>query len=734
MTNFYPVIMCGGAGTRLWPASRPSRPKQFLPLSGNRSLFQETALRVAPLASGDAVMLVIGGVSHRDFILNQLEQVGLTAQVLLEPEARDSAAAMAAAAAWTIREDPSGVNVFVASDHHIPDAEAFQSAVRQAGSAATEGRIVTLGVKPRSPTSAYGYIAPSGAGLSNVKAFVEKPDAEAARHYVEEGYLWNSGNFVVSAQTLIDELRSSASAVEAAVQAALPIQTGRAVATLGASFGSAPKISIDYAVMERTRLASVLPVDFDWSDLGAWDSVAATGEGDVGSHVFEDAENCLVRAPDGVMVAAVGVKNLAVVVEDDAVLVCDLARSQDVKKVVERLKITSPQHLDFGPAATESLPDGAGRMARWLRQAALPLWGTLGQDEDGGFRELIGFDGLPVASVRRARVQPRQIHVFSEAGRLGWRGPWKRAVALGLQRLNEGYVRDDGRLRATLSEEGQPLDERAKVYDQAFLLFALAACADIEACEQRAIDLRDKLLSDVDAMGGFIEQDERPYQSNPHMHLLEACLAWEAAGADKGWTALADRLVDLASRCFIDADGGFVREFFDANWSPAEGDDGSLAEPGHQFEWAWLLARYAAARQNDGAMHMARRLYDFGLKGVEPRRQVAVDALNADGSIRSLRARLWPQTEWLKAALILAEHADDGERARYLRDAARAQRAIWLYLTPEGLWHDKCLATGEFIDEPAPASSFYHIMGAFSQLRSSLPVLYPNDLLDLRLG
>ena len=140
MIAIYPVIMCGGAGTRLWPASRPSRPKQFIPLSGNRSLFQETVLRVAPLAEAGQ-LIVVGGVAHRSAILEQLEEVGVSAQVLLEPEARDSAAAMAAAAAWTERLNPQGVNVFVASDHHIPDHEGFQTAVRRACEAATTGRI-----------------------------------------------------------------------------------------------------------------------------------------------------------------------------------------------------------------------------------------------------------------------------------------------------------------------------------------------------------------------------------------------------------------------------------------------------------------------------------------------------------------------------------------------------------------------------------------------------------------
>ncbi|WP_295708401.1 AGE family epimerase/isomerase [uncultured Brevundimonas sp.] len=735
MMKLFPVIMCGGSGTRLWPASRPSRPKQFIPLSGNRSPFQETAMRVAPLATNGGRLLVVGGVAHRDAILSQLDAVGIEAQVLLEPEPRDSAPAMAAAALWTARCDCSGVNVFVASDHHIPDEAAFRaSAIAAAEAAFGQGRIVTLGVKPNAPSSAYGYIAPAGEGLSPVSAFVEKPDPATARQYIEAGYLWNSGNFITPAELLLEELRLSAAAVEAAASAALPSAEGPVV-VLGPEFTDAPKISIDYAVMENTRRASVLPVDFEWSDLGSWDAIKQTGEGDLAAHLFEDAEGCLVRACDGVMVAAVGVRDLAIVVEPDAVLVADLGRSQDVKRVVERLRTASPRHLDFPLETPESLIDGARRLAEWMRLSALPTWSALGQGEDGGFREVLALDGRLVSSSRRARVQSRQVQVFAEAGRLGWRGPWRRAVGLGLERINAIYLRSDGLMRTRLNDDDTPLDETATVYDQAFLLLALAvACEEAEPCAAVAARTRDALLAAAPPSGGMIEAGAHPYQSNAHMHLLEASMAWEEAGGDGDWRCLSDRIAGLALTRFIDEDGGFLREFFDSDWTPASGEDGSLVEPGHQFEWAWVLTRYARLRADPGAIAAARRLYAFGLKGVEPQRRIVVDALNADGSFRSRRARLWPQTEWLKAALILAEESRGAERELFLQDAARAQRAVWRYLTPQGLWRDKCLANGDFIDEAAPASSFYHIMAAFAQVKQTLTTLYPAEADSLTLS
>lgn len=717
---FYPVIMCGGAGTRLWPASRPSRPKQFIPLAGNRSLFQETAIRVAPLAGETGRLIIVGGAGHRDWIADQLAELEIDAQVLLEPEARDSAAAMAAAAVWAQRDDPEAILGFVASDHHIPDHVAFRDAVVRAAEAAQSGRIVTLGVMPVEPSQAYGYIKPSGRGLSAVGAFVEKPDRHQAQSYIEAGFLWNSGNFIVSARTLLDELGRYAPAVLAAVQGAMPSANGGRLQALGQSFGDSPRISIDYAVMEKTQLASVLEVDFAWSDLGAWDAIAASGEGGTGLHIFEDAEGCLVRAPDGVLVAAMGVRNLGIVVEPDAVLVCDLGQSQDVKRIVERIRTVSPRHLDFSRPPREGLADGANRFADWLRMKALPVWATLGQADDGAFVEALSLDGRTPPLPRRARVQARQIHVYAQAGRLGWKGPWRDIVDRGLDRLYTDYLRPDGLCRTLLSPQGAPLDETAMLYDQAFVLFALASARSAgitdDLLEQRATTLRDRLLMDAPATGGLQEAGDHPYQSNAHMHLLEACLAWEEAGGDAVWTDLADRIVNLARDKFIDAEGGFLREYFDAEWHPAPGDDGRLVEPGHQFEWSWLMARHGRARGDLASLEAARRLYRYGRSGVNDRPEIAIDAMNDDGSIRSRRARLWPQTEWLKASLILAEVASDGDRAGLMEDAAAALRALWLYLTPDGLWRDKHLPQGGFLDEPAPASSFYHIAAAFGQL------------------
>jgi len=717
----YPVILCGGGGTRLWPASRPSRPKQFLPMSGNRSLFQDAVIRTAPLAADGGSVVVVGGVAHRRLILDQLADLGIEAQVLLEPEARDSAPAMAAAAAWIQRDNPEGVAAFVASDHHIPDHDAFRDAVREAAAAAAGGgRIVTLGVTPDAPSAAYGYIRPVGPGLSAVDAFVEKPDRATAAAYIAAGYLWNSGNFMVSAGVLLDQLSIYAPGVAVSAQASLHASDDARVHVLGPGFSAAPKISIDYAVMEKTRLASVLAVDFIWSDMGAWDAMAASGEGDVGAHIFEDSDGCLVRAPDGVLVAALGVRNLAIVVERDAVLVADLSRAQDVRRVVERVKLGSPRHLDFHPIPPESLGDAARRLADWLRLRALPLWATAGLRDGSGFAETLGLDGRALAGPSRSLVQARQVYVYARAARLGWTGPWRRAVATGLDTLTTRFLRADGDVRASVAADGSALDDTTRLYDRAFLLLALAAARaagqDHPGLNSQATALRDRVLSEALPNGGFREAGPHPYQANAQMHLLEAAMAWEHQSGDRPWADLSDRIVDLAITRFVDPGSGMLREFFDSGWRPAPGEDGRLIEPGHQFEWAWLLTRFAVARGREDVAQIGRRLYAVGRRGVAERSGVAQDALNDDGTLRSGRARLWPQTEWLKAALLLADQAMDAERQALIADAEAALRALWLYLTPDGLWHDKRLPDGAFVDEAAPASSFYHIMAAFDQL------------------
>lgn len=655
--------------------------------------------------------VIVAGVSHLGHIRAQLAEIGVEAVILLEPEARDSSAAVAAALAWVEASDPEGVAVIMSADHHLPDRAAFARAISETLPAAREGAIVTLGVQPAAPATAYGYIraGAAGGGVRPVAAFVEKPDAARARAYVRQGYLWNSGYFIAAARTLIDELAAFAPEVLAAARAGVAegLREGDAL-RLGEAFRTAPKVSIDYAVMEKTQRAAVLAVDFEWSDLGAWDAIWAAAEKDAQGNVLSansqamDARNNLVVAPDHLHVALLGARGVGVIIQGDAVLVCDLSQSQLVRAVAG----AAPGPTVNGFA---SLGEAAAWYEVWLRTAALPLWSTAGvEPASGAFREALRLDGRPEERFRRFRVQARQVFVYASAAKADVEGPWLDAAQRGFEQLMARYRRPDGLFTMATDLAGKVIDEAAPIYEQAFGLLAMAA---LYAAAPERSDLAAEALKTLlglepyrHAKGGFRELGEHPFQANSTMHLLEAALAWDELGVDPAWTGLADELIALARSRFIDPEGGFLREFFDADWRPAAGDDGRQVEPGHQFEWAWLLERWGRARGDAAARADARRLFQSGLRGVDPARGVAVDILWDDLSVRDARARLWPQTEYLKAALWLGDEAE----------ALRAAKGLALYLDvpARGAWRDKLKADGSFVDEPAPASSFYHLIGA----------------------
>src|SRR6202044_2078291 len=270
--SIIPLIMCGGAGTRLWPASREVHPKQFLPLFGVRSTFQDTLLRVSDPALFERP-IVITNAAYRFMVLEQLAEIGLEADVLLEPMRRDSGPAIAAGAVFAQMRSSEAVVLALAADHVVRDTGAFVAACREGLVAADAGKIVTFGVAPERAATEYGYVSPgdiiSGVVHSVVK-FVEKPDQEKAAGYIKAGYLWNSGNFMFRASVLLDEYRSvDAESVQAVTDAVSKAGRDLGFVTLDTdAFGSAKAISIDYAVMEKTKHAAVVPVACGWSDVG----------------------------------------------------------------------------------------------------------------------------------------------------------------------------------------------------------------------------------------------------------------------------------------------------------------------------------------------------------------------------------------------------------------------------------------------------------------------------------
>ncbi len=344
-----PVIMCGGSGTRVWPESRESLPKQFIPLVGDQSTFQ-----MAMEVLADPIFetpIVISNHAYRFLVGEQLLEMGRTARIVLEPVGRDSGPAIAVAAELAARLAPDTIVAVLAADHVIRDRAGFVALCRDAARAAALGHIVTLGVKPSHPAIGYGYIHPGrrvveGQEVFAVDRFVEKPDRATAEGYVAEGYLWNSGNFFFRADVMQKELRQFEPAmVEAATEAVAQAKSDLDFTLLDAdAFNRATKKSIDYAVMEKTSLAAVVPADIGWSDVGNWSAVWELSDKDAhgnsvrGHGVVMEADNVHIRSHDH-LTTVVGVSDVIVVTTHDAVLVVGHQYGDKVKQLVERLKV-----------------------------------------------------------------------------------------------------------------------------------------------------------------------------------------------------------------------------------------------------------------------------------------------------------------------------------------------------------------------------------------------------------
>jgi mannose-1-phosphate guanylyltransferase len=344
-----PVILCGGAGTRLWPLSRQDRPKQMLALTGAESMLRQTAGRVSDPDLYDPP-LIVGAAAQADAIEAEL---GAGGRLILEPAARNTAPAIALAA---LNVPSDTILLVLPSDHAIADTEGFGVAVRRAVPLARDGWIVTFGMTPDRPETGYGYIKRGAAladGLFAAERFVEKPDATTAAAYLAEGgYDWNGGIFLMRADTAITGLARHAPDILLAARAAVAAQSDEAsrIRPDPAAFAAAPAISIDYALMEKADKVAVAPVSIGWSDVGSWaalhdmGSPDSTGNDVAGDAILLDSRNCLVRS-EGPLVVLIGVEDLVVVATGDAVLVVPRDQSQRVKEIVDRLKAEGRENL-----------------------------------------------------------------------------------------------------------------------------------------------------------------------------------------------------------------------------------------------------------------------------------------------------------------------------------------------------------------------------------------------------
>ena len=351
MSNLQVVLLSGGSGTRLWPLSREAYPKQFLPLAGEETMLQDTWRRVASLADGAPI--VVANEEHRFLAAEQLRLVGVeSAAIVLEPTGRNTAPAIAAAALQAVAGGDDPLLLVLPSDHVVRDVDAFQAAVREAMPAAAEGALVTFGIVANAPETGFGYIqAGAGEGVRPVLRFVEKPDADTARGYLDSGdYYWNSGMFLFRASRYLEELEKFQPEIVSAVRKAFDgaARDGDFVRLDKDAFAASPSDSIDYAVMENTERAMVLPVDIGWNDVGSWSALWEVSEQDAdgnarhGDVIAVDSRNSYAYSRR--LVALVGVDDLVVVETDDAVLVARKDRVQQVKDVVARLKADERSH------------------------------------------------------------------------------------------------------------------------------------------------------------------------------------------------------------------------------------------------------------------------------------------------------------------------------------------------------------------------------------------------------
>ncbi len=354
----HPVILSGGSGSRLWPLSRQNQPKQFLALFGDHSLFQETVTRASRLP-GMQPPVTVCSEDHRFMVGEQLAAVGVqSGGILLEPMGRNTAPAIALAALHLVRDDNDATLLIMPADHLIEDEAAFRDAVAQAMQLGEDDWMVTFGIQPDYPETGFGYIARGaqlGEGGYQVERFVEKPDLATAEGYLAEGtYAWNSGMFLFKARCYLEQLGKHAPAILAAAQAAYEAAESDLDFTRidKVAFATSPDDSIDYAVMEKTDRAAVVPVACGWSDIGSWSALwsAAQRDGDGNRHDGDvlslDTRNSLVRASARRMIATIGVEDLVIIDTPDATLVARKDRVQDVKRVVELLKSAGRQeHL-----------------------------------------------------------------------------------------------------------------------------------------------------------------------------------------------------------------------------------------------------------------------------------------------------------------------------------------------------------------------------------------------------
>ena len=693
-----PVILCGGGGTRLWPLSTPRRPKQFLSLAGPRSMLAETAARVDDPARFRKP-LAIGAARHARLLHEALPD----ADILLEPVGRNSAPPIAAAC---LVSEPDDLLLVLPADHYIADVSAFRAAIETGAEAADAGRLVTFGIEPDHPATGYGYIEAEAEGEGPVRTarnFHEKPDRATAEAYLAAGgFYWNAGIFLFQARAMLEALAAHAPDILEGVKAALTEEGGLDRAGFAAVRGE----SIDYAVLERAERIDVVPVSMGWSDLGDFRALHDAAAEDAPNRVVAeghaaatDTRNAYIRA-EGPRVAVHGLDDVAVVATPENVLVTRLSDAAGIKKVTGALQ-------DLGGVAAR--PDQRDWLEAWLWGQVMPAWADLAVDaEHGGLVENIGLDGAPRrCETRRGRIAPRQLFSFARAKRLHWNpnGAADAVIDAALDFLAGQGRASDGGWAHKFNHDGSIEDGARDLYDHAFVALAgseLAALGDRRglALADEAFSLIDTVFADT-ARGGWRDPETAPKlkRANPHMHLLEASLAHYEAVHDPASLKRIETLAVLFERWMFDPATGAMIEEFNPDWSRLEAP---RIEPGHCYEWAYLLHEVERLTGRDTAS-WRRRLIDFAEQaGLHD--GLAVDVLGAE----PVTHRLWPQLERFRA---LAHTPRPGADLPAILDDIMAS---FLEPGPAHGWIDKLDAERAPLATAVPASMLYHLMTALA--------------------
>ena len=729
-----PIVLCGGLGSRLWPLSRSTALKQFHNLVTNKTMLEDTLDRVSgSLNKGFyAPARVIGSARFASEISEQCRSSTASADlIILEPCIRDTLAATAAAIADLATKNPSQIVLVLASDHHVTDIDNFSVIMQQAAKdVEANGGIMTIGIKPTGPETQFGYIERenSSGPIYAVKRFCEKPDLETAKEFLaSRSFFWNGGIFMFRVSDMVQEFEIQQPQIWK--NAKLAFEHGTSIEKnlfLNEKYlGACKKISIDFGILENAKTIRTIEADFEWSDLGSWNQLynvsIQNGDGNtlIGDISTHEVNNSYISAKDR-PVAIAGLDDIVVVSQPDALMIVHRQKSYMVKQLHGLISKTNwpPRTIS---SAGKQIPY-TDNIKQWIFDQALPFWAEKGFDYGkGGAHEALDYEGKPIdLGQKRLRVTARQIYCYAKAHQLGWNRPECEKIINHCMNtlISTGWHKDGGFIHL-YNLGGTVQDDTRDAYDQCFALLGFAtywqASKSPIAKEwgEKTLKFMDEALADP-LHGGYFETPEKSgtRRANPHMHFFEAMLAWYEATGEQSYLDRAAKIIDLFKTKFFDHENWRLHEMFDSVWNPL-GDEINKVEPGHHYEWVWLLLRYTRLSGDNSVKNYARKLYANALAfGHHPKTDGVAQFVDADGSNLSPIGRAWCQTEALKASIAMKQaglHVDGNLEIRMLDQIYNRYLA-----TPcAGGWYDGIDEEGRIVSDNMPSSTFYHILCAF---------------------